>query len=100
MDKDGKDTLESTTCTCGRVVDTLRARVKFPNGDVLEFCNRYCPAYREAMKKADYRWKKHRQRKESEHFGRSQALNGSKNPGRKPMGQDTGGSARRKHFKF
>jgi hypothetical protein len=98
MDKDGKGTLKSTTCTCGRVVDAFRARVKFPNGDVLEFCNRYCPAYREAMKKADYRWKKHRQRKESEHFGRAQA--GKGRVGKKPMGQDTNGHARRKHYKF
>ncbi len=84
--RENKGGVTTITCKCGKKC-ALKARVKFPSGEVREFCSRFCPEYKKAKESADYFWERYRQKKQSENFGRAQARKGTKNPNRTPKGQ-------------
>lgn len=60
-------------CRCGAVA-VLLAAVRFPDRSVEEFCDKSCPEFRAAMKRADTAWSVWRRNRAAGEVSRVQAL--------------------------
>lgn len=62
----------NSVCKCG-VVAIMLAAVRFPDRRVEEFCDKSCPEFRAAMKRADTAWSVWRRNRAAGQVGREQA---------------------------